>query len=117
MLNHPLITRLEEPFKYRTYLFDAFYTGYLEEFKAINQKHLYIFDKYQEKLNQISELMEEKKQVTVESFEMELYKHAVNFTNTKRIIEIKRILESERKMSVKAFIDIFQMELLNNVKV
>lgn len=114
---HPLLKDQEDVAKLRNYLFDAFYTGYLEEFKAKNQKYLYILDKYQDKVNEINMLMDQKQQVTIESFEMELYKHAVNFTNTKRIIDIKRILESERKMSVKAFIDIFQLELLNNVRV
>lgn len=103
--------------KLRHYLFDAFYTGYLEEFKAKNQKHLYILDKYKEKVELMNVLMEQKQQVSTESFEMELYKHAVNLTNTKRIMDIKRILETERKMSVKAFIDIFQLELMNNVRV
>jgi hypothetical protein len=117
LLYHPLMKDVEDKVKLRKYLFDAFYTGYLEEFKAMNQKHLYIFDKYQEKLKEISDLMEEKKQVTIESFEMELYKHAVNLTNTKRIMDMKRILESQRKISVKAFIDIFQVELMNNVRI
>ena len=117
LLYHPLMKDVEDVVKIRKYLFDAFYTGYLEEFKAMNQKHLYIFDKYQEKINEMSELMEEKKQVTVESFEMELYKHAVNLTNTKRIMDMKRILESQRKISVKAFIDIFQVELMNSVRI
>ena len=117
LLYHPLMQNVEDKVKVRKYLFDAFYTGYLEEFKAMNQRHLYIFDKYQEKLQEISELMDEKKQVTIESFEMELYKHAVNLTNTKRIMDMKRILESQRKISVKAFIDIFQVELMNNVRI
>jgi superfamily I DNA and/or RNA helicase len=48
---------------------------------------------------------------------MELFKHALNFTNTKRIMDVKRILESTRKLSVKAFIDVFQLELMNNVRI
>lgn len=103
--------------KHRHYLFDAFFTGYLEDIKAKNQKHLYIFEKYQGKIEELNTLLEEKRNVTNESFEMELYKHALNFSNSKRIMDIKRILESNRKISVKAFIDIFQLELTNNIKV
>ena len=61
--------------------------------------------------------MDEKKQVTTETFEMELYKHAFEFANTKRIMDIKRILENTRKPSVKAFIDIFQLELINHIRI
>ncbi|PAT01365.1 hypothetical protein CI105_07240 [Candidatus Izimaplasma bacterium ZiA1] len=117
LLHHPELKNVKDIAKHRHYLFDAFYTGYLEDFKAKNQKHLYILEKYQAKLNELNELMEEKKHVTVESFEMELYKHALNFSNTKRIMDVKRILESTHKLSVKAFIDIFQLELMNNVRV
>ena len=115
--NHSQLSEMKNIVKHRHYLFDAFFTGYLEEFKAKNQKHLYILDKYQEKLLELDKLMEEKKNVTIESFEMELFKHALNFSNSKRIMDVKRILESTRKLSVKAFIDIFQLELMNNVRV
>lgn len=117
LLFHPTMVNVKDKVKVRHYLFDAFFTGYLEEFKAKNQKYLYIFEKYHEKLEEMDQLMAEKKQVTVESFEMELYKHALNLTNTKRIMDMRRILESQRKISVKAFIDIFQLELMNNVRI
>lgn len=117
MIYHPVLNKINDVAKHRHYLFDAFYTGYLEDFTAKNQKYLYILDKYQEKLNKLEELMDEKKLVTEETFEMELYKHALNFSNSKRIMDVKRILESTRKLSVKAFIDIFQLELMNNVRV
>lgn len=115
--NNHLLKDTKDVSKIRHYLFDAFFTGYLEDIKTKNQKYLYIFDKYQEKMNELNELTNEKRDVTIESFEMELYKHALNFTNSKRIMDIKRILESSRKISVKAFIDIFQLELMNNVRV
>ncbi len=115
--HHPLLEGIDDITKYRHYLFDAFYTGYLEELRAINQKYLYIFDEYQEKLDELNTYMDEKRQVTIESFEMELYKHALDFSNSKRIMDIKRILESQRKISVKAFIDIFQVELMSNIRV
>ncbi len=115
--HHHLVKDIPNISKYRHYLFDAFYTGYLEEFKTKNQKYLYIIDKYEEKVKTLNALISEKQQITIESFEMELYKHALNFSNSKRIMDIKRILEGTRRMSVKAFIDIFQLELLNNVRI
>lgn len=117
MIKNPILKDIKDVAKMRHYIFDAFYTGYLEEVKAKNQKNLYILDKYQEKINKLNNLIEDKKRVTTESFEMELYKHALNFSNSKRIMDIKRTLESTRKMSPKAFIDIFQLELMNNVRV
>jgi superfamily I DNA and/or RNA helicase len=117
LLTHPLLKDIKDVSQYRHYLFDAFYTGYLEEFKTTNQKYLYIFDKYQEKIDELEQLIQKKRQVTEESVEMELYKHALNFNNSKRIMDIRRILESSRKLSVKAFIDVFQMELMNNIRI
>lgn len=116
-MTHPMLSSFEDVAKHRKYLFDAFYTGYLEDFKATNQEHLYIFDKYEEKLHQLRYAMAEKRHVTIESFEMELYKHSLNLLDTKRIMDIKRALESERKISVKAFIDTFQVELLNSIRI
>jgi hypothetical protein len=117
LLYNPLLKDVEDVSKYNHYLFNAYYTGYLEDFKAKNQKHLYIIDKYEKKLNEIYDLIEKKKQVNIESFEMELYKNALNLSNTKRIMDIKRILESNRKISIKAFIDVYQLELMNSVRV
>ena len=117
LLHHSLLENVENIVKHRHYLFDAYYTGYLEDFKTKNQKYLYIFDKYQEKIEELNHYMDEKRQITIESFEMELYKHALNFSNTKRIMDIKRVIEGTRRMSVKAFIDLFQLELMNNVRI
>lgn len=117
LIEHPIMKDVKNKAKYNKYLFDAYYTGYLEDFKTKNQKYLYILEKYEEKLNELNDLIEKKKQVTIESFEMELYKNALNLSNTKRIMDIKRILESNRKISIKAFIDVFQVELMNTVKV
>ena len=47
--NHQMLKNIKDISKHRHYLFDAFFTGYLEDIKAKNQKHLYIFDKYQDR--------------------------------------------------------------------
>ncbi|MBI9008868.1 MAG: DUF4011 domain-containing protein [Tenericutes bacterium] len=117
LIYNPLLKDIEDIAKYNQYLFSAYYTGYLEDFKTKNQEYLYILDKYEEKLKDLYNLIDKKKQVNIESFEMELYKNALNLSNTKRIMDIKRILESNRKISIKAFIDVFQLELMNSVRV
>ena len=106
-----------EAYKLRRYLFDAFYTGFLENYKAKHQKYLYILEDYQKYANQINDDMRLKQQVSKESFEMVLYQHALHFSNTKRIMDIKRILESDQKPSVKAFIDHFYPEIIKHIKV
>lgn len=116
-LTDPLLKDIDDISTYRQYLFDAFYTGYLESFSTKHQKYLYIFDKYQEKLEELQDLMDEKQRINIESFEMELYRHALDFSNTKRIMDVKRVLESPHRMSVKSFIDVFQLELINHVRV
>jgi len=117
MLREEELLKEQDIVKLRHYLFDAFYTGFLEDFEARNQAYLYIVDKYKEKKKELEALMEEKRTVTEESFEMNLYKHALEFSNAKRIMDIKRVLESTRKMSVKAFIDHFQLELISHMRI
>ena len=68
-----------EAYKLRRYLFDAFYTGFLENYKAKHQKYLYILEDYQKYANQINDDMRLKQQVSKESFEMVLYQHALHF--------------------------------------
>lgn len=103
--------------KQRTYLFNAYITGFLEEFKARHQKYLFIFDNYEKKMNELKTLIDEKQTVTRESFEMKLFQNAFELSNTKRIMDIKRILESDRLPSIKAFIDLFKVELFSHIKI
>ncbi len=103
--------------KFREYLFRAYYTGYLEEFKALHQEDLSVIDEYQDTKERLEALVAEKILITTESFEMELYKQALNFSNAKRIMDIKRILEAAKKPSVNEFINHFQPELFESIKI
>ena len=103
--------------KLRIYLFDAYISGFLEEYQANNQKYLYIIHQYEKKMNELKALMEEKLCVAKESFEMALFKHAFDFNNTKRIMDIKRLLESDKLPSVKSFFELFYPELFTHIKV
>jgi hypothetical protein len=117
LLKDDTLKHIEPIEKYRSYLFDAFFTGFLEDFKAQNQKYLFIFDQYAKEMKKLNKLINEKKDVSGESFLMTLFAHALDFSNTKRIMDIKRILESDKKPSVKAFFDVYQLELFAHVKV
>ena len=103
--------------KYRSYIFDGYMTGFLEDFKTTHQKYLYIIEEYELRMSELSGLIAEKQEVVKESFEMRLFEHALDFSNTKRIMDIRRILESDKLPSVKAFMDMFGVELFSHVKV
>lgn len=113
----PLLQEIEDVSHLRTYLFDAFYTGYLESFYAKRQSYLYILEKHEEKFNQLNQLISAKKQVNTESFNMFLYQEALGFSNTKRIMDIKRVIDGQNRMSIKSFIDVFQLELFHHVRI
>jgi len=117
LLDDDLVKDIEDISRYKTYLFDAYYTGYLEKFAAKHQQYLFIMDKYPDKIKALNELLKMKQQVSNESFEMALYRHALDFSNTKRIMDIKRSVDATKRMSVKSFIDIFQLELMNHVRI
>jgi superfamily I DNA and/or RNA helicase len=108
---------LEPIEKYRSYIFDAYMTGFIEDFKTNHQKYLYIFDDYEKHMKNLNDLIHEKQAVAKESFEMRLFEHSLDFSNTKRIMDIRRVIESPKKPSVKAFMDLFGIELMSHVKV
>lgn len=101
----------------RKYLFDAFYTGYLEMFEASNNGLLEKIQTVQDDQETLEQLHEQKRQMDIESVEMRLYEAALHLSHTKRIMDIKRILENQQKMSVKGFINHFQMEMMHQVKI
>ncbi|MFW6298140.1 MAG: AAA domain-containing protein [Bacillota bacterium] len=98
-------------------IFDALYTGFIEEFEAKNQDKVYDIRHYHELMEELGGWIEEKKEMSSESFSMALYQDALNFSNSKRIMDIKRRIEQTRKLSVSKFIDEHQLELFSNIKV
>lgn len=117
LLYDELLVNVEDVSKLRKYLLDAYYTGYIENFKTLHQANLYIVEDYLKNIELVKELIDNKMNVTIESFEMELYKHALHFANTKRIMDIRRIIESTKRPSIKAFIDTYHPEMMENVRV
>ncbi|MFW5841653.1 MAG: AAA domain-containing protein [Bacillota bacterium] len=117
LMHDPLFTEIEDVYKYHTAIFDAFYTGYIETFEAANQDKVYDLNQYKELMEKLDDLIIQKEGMSKETFTMELYKHALSFSNTKRIMDIKRRLDASRKWSVSKFINAFQLELFSNIKV
>jgi superfamily I DNA and/or RNA helicase len=104
-------------YKKRSYVFDAFYTGFLENIKAKHQDSLYLLEDYLKYYQAFSDQMDKKRIITEETFQMSLFQSALHLSNTKRIMDIRRILESDQKPSVKAFFDHFYVELSKHIKV
>jgi len=98
-------------------IFDALYTGYLEKFEAMNQDKVYDINHYKELMHKLDDLFAEKQGMSSESFAMNLYQDALNFSNSKRIMDIKRRIDHSRKWSVSKFIHNYQLELFSNIKV
>ncbi|OHE45585.1 MAG: hypothetical protein A3K26_02600, partial [Tenericutes bacterium RIFOXYA12_FULL_35_10] len=112
-----LFKSIEHIESYRKYFFDGYITGFLETFRAKHQKYLFILNDYEKKMSELKALGKEKQKVSQESFEMKLFSHALDLSNTKRIMDIKRILESDKKPSIKAFFDLFHVEMFSHVKI
>ena len=93
------------------------YTGYIESFEAANQDKLYDINNYKTHMDKLSTLIAEKQVLSRETFAMNLYEDALNFSNSKRIMDIKQRIESQRRWSVSKFINTFHLELFSNVKV
>lgn len=99
-----------------SYLFKAIYTGYIENQLSMHQKTINTVENYHDMMQELKSLMDEKRNLSYESFEMALYKNALNLNNTKRIMDIKRILDSQQRPSIKAFMEIFEVEMLNHIR-
>ncbi len=122
--NYLLMLKIDDPFKtitdidkYHHYIFDAYYTGYIERFEAFNQNHVETLVEYQKHLEELKNLIQTKQMMNIDNFKMALYQEALNLSNTKRNMDIKRHLESKRKQSVRDFIENYQLELFSHVKV
>lgn len=100
-----------------TMIFDALYTGMIEQFEAANQDKVHDIANYQKLMRKLREAMDAKRVMCEENFHMQLYKKALDFTDSKRIMDIRHKLESNRKMSVKSFIDRYQLELFSHINV
>lgn len=98
-------------------LFDTFYTGYIEQFEAQNADAVTSLERFHHLMKKLDQLHQQKQQWSLESFEMTLHRNALDFSNTKRIIEIKRHLDAQHKKSVSHFLRQFHLEVHNHLKI
>ena len=117
LLNDSPFKEIEKVHLKHSKIFDAFYTGYVEKFEALNQDKVYDLAHYHELMEKLNGHMQEKLEISKEDFAMSLYQDALNFSNSKRIMDIKRQVERQRKWSVSKFIHTYQLELFSNVNV
>lgn len=117
LLEKPPLADLDSVFKHQTRIFDAVYTGYIERFEALNHAHVKTMTHYSDVMGSLKTNRDTKQQLCHESLEMTLYRHALDLSNSRRIMDIKRRLEAQRKWSVARFIDTYQLEMLANIKV
>src|SRR5690606_14305108 len=61
-----------------SYLFKAIYTGYIENQLSMHQKTINTVENYHDMMQELKSLMDEKRNLSYESFEMALYKNALN---------------------------------------
>lgn len=113
----PYYEKDQDFYKKRRYIFDCFYTGFLEELKAKNQQSLFILEDYLKYQQAFNTHMAKKRTITEETFQMTLFQSALHLSNTKRIMDIRRILESDQKPSVKSFFNHFYVELIKHIKI
>ncbi|MCF7925368.1 MAG: HRDC domain-containing protein [Candidatus Izimaplasma sp.] len=111
------LSQIDNIASHRKYLFDAFYTGFLEAFEAEHQGVIETLKTVHEDQLELEKLHNQKKQMDYESVAVRLYEEALHLSHTKRIMDIKRLLESKHKMSVPAFVSHFQLEILNHIKI
>ncbi|MFP4287519.1 MAG: AAA domain-containing protein [Candidatus Izemoplasmataceae bacterium] len=110
-------THIKEVESFHKDIFDTVYTGFIEKFEAFNKDRVKDIKYYKENMEKLEALIQAKKGMCSETFAMNLYQEALNFSNTKRIMDIKRRLDAERKWSVHKFVHTYQLELFNHVKV
>jgi|AntRauTorckE6833_2_1112554.scaffolds.fasta_scaffold03116_5 hypothetical protein len=98
-------------------IFDALFTGMIEKFEALNQDKVYDLEHYKTLMDELETTIQNKTQMSEETFSMALYQDALNFSNSKRIMDIKRRIDQSKRLSVSKFIDTYQLELFSNIKV
>ncbi|MEC9485527.1 MAG: AAA domain-containing protein [Candidatus Izemoplasma sp.] len=114
---HETFTQFEDIASHRKYIFDAFYTGFLEAFEAQHSGVIDMIEHVHDAQQELKRSHQDKQQMDYESVAVKLYEDALHLSHSKRIMDIKRLLESKQKMSVPAFISHFQLEILNHIKI
>lgn len=90
---------------------------YLIEFETDNRLVLNKIYDYNNVLNRLSELLDNKMAITKENLAVMFESNLQGLINSKRYGEIRRMIESNRRWSVAKFVDKFFLELFMSIKV
>lgn len=99
-------------------LFDIVIANTIEKFTYENQDVMKSIQKYPQIIENVVNLIDEKKQTTSIMLQKDLHKQYVNtIEDSKRFFEIKRAIEGKRKPSIGRFINKFRFELFKGIKI
>lgn len=91
--------------------------SYLEKFEAENRSVLAYVDSFEDIINEISDKIQQKKELVRKQLEQVLANNMHELYKAKRIKDIQRRIESKRKKSVNAFLNEYNMEIFNSVRI
>lgn len=112
--NENLFNSLQEA---NSYLYNAILYEHIVEFENNNREILQTINQYGNVVEELSELIRQKKTLTRKRLEEVLSHNMTNMTYAKRRGEMQRVIESKRKWSVNRFISKYSFELFKAVKV
>lgn len=99
-------------------LFDIIVNNAIEKFSYENHEVIKTIKEYPEIVSKIINLMEQKKNLTIEMVTCKLQEEYINLIEeSKRFNDIKRAVESKRKGSIAKFLNRFRFELFKGIRI
>ena len=98
-------------------LFNYILNIHLSKFEAENKDAVLKIKNFDALVKQIDTEKAKKTKDTIKNTEIKLAQYMLNLTKSKRQNEIKRALETSRKMSVSRFITKYKLELFDSIKI
>ena len=98
-------------------LFNHIVTLHIFRFENENQRIFNNVADYNETIRILSRMINEKKDLSKKGLQALLQNNIATLSESKRFSEISRVVEGKRKWSVNKFVNKFNFELFNNIKV
>ena len=98
-------------------LFNYILNIHISKFEAENKDAVFKIKNFDSIVKQIDTEKAKKTKDTIKNTEIKLAQYMLNLTKSKRQNEIKRALETSRKMSVSRFITKYKLELFDSIKI
>lgn len=98
-------------------LFNYILNIHISKFEAENKDAVLKIKSFDSIVRDIDINKEKKQKDTIKNTEIKLAQYMLNLTKSKRQNEIKRALETSRKMSVSRFITKYKLELFDSIKI